>query len=178
MHAVAEEFPVYEVRRGWTSRTIVSASIVGPIIVAMAALFIITHTWLGLIAVAFFFTGLFGILDGGIRKPVALAMDERGITLTKTLARKPTLVLPWSELRAVWLMRQTRSYNTIGFATTSAPDEPRRFYPMINWALDIDRVAEILARYAPNVTIENRLPAPKKAGGEAPEMSGPPSVAP
>jgi hypothetical protein len=39
---------------------------------------------------------------------------------------------------------------------------------MINWALDIDRVAEILARYAPNVTIENRLPAPEKAGGEAP----------
>lgn len=177
MPAVTEEFPVYEVRRGWTTRIIVASAIVGPIAVGLAVFYVIIQTWLGLIVPAFFLIGLLGVLDGGIRKPVVLAMDERGITYTKTLARKPTLVLPWSELRAIWL-RQRGSSHIIGFITTSAPDEPRRFHPMTNWAVDVDRVAEILARYAPNATIDNRLPAPKKAGGEAPEMSGPPTVQP
>lgn len=166
MHAVAEEFPIYEVRRGWTKRIIVGAAIVVPIIVGLAVLYVVIQTWLGLIFPAFLFIGLLGILDGGIRKPVALTMDERGITYTKTFARKPTLVLPWSELRAIWL-RQRGSSHIIGFTTTSAPDEPRRFHPMTNWAVDVDRVAEILARYAPNVIIDSRLPALKKAGSAA-----------
>lgn len=176
MHVVTQEFAVYEARRGWTSYTILSTAIAGPILLVLAALFVITHIWVGLLALAFFLRGLLGIVDGGIRKPVALRMDERGITLTKNLARKPTVVVPWPELRAVWLQRQSRRINSIGVTTTSLPDKPRRTFSMVNWQVDVDRVAEILARYAPTATINNELSGPDNDSGHAPEMSGPPST--
>lgn len=155
MGVVPEQFPVYEERRGWTTRNIVTLVIMCALDAALAALFAITGGWIGMFFVAFLLIGLIAVLDGGIRKPVALRMDENGIALTKSAARKPTQRVPWSELRAVWLVRHTRRVNTIGVVTESAPDEPRRYFPMIDWHVDIDRLAEILACYAPGATIRN-----------------------
>lgn len=156
MHTVMEEYPVYEERRGWTSQTILSASIMGPIAVALAVWFAVGHQWFGLFLPAFFLFGVLGMLDGGIRKPVALRMDERGIRLTKGLARKAVVFVPWAELHAVWLMPRTRRFDAFGVSTRSAPDAPLRTFAMVNWQADFVRVAELLARYAPAVPINNR----------------------
>jgi hypothetical protein len=178
MRCVSKEFPVYEVRRSWTSRTILSVSVMGPIVMALVVVFVLLHVWLGLPFVALLICGLLGIVDGGLRKPVALRMDDRGITLTKALARTPTLVVPWPELRAIWLVRPNR-FDAIGVTTTSAPDQPGRFFPMINWQVDMDRIKEILARYAPTAFVDDRLPRPKNASDDVPDVSGPqPTVQP
>jgi hypothetical protein len=155
---VADETPVYEERRRWTGRTIRAVAFVSLIDVALAALFVISGGWFGLIFVALLLVGLLAALDGGIRKPVALRMDEHGVSVTKSIARKPTVFVPWSQLRGVWLVRQSRRIHGFGVATDAAPDEPRRYFPMIDWHVDVDRLVETVARYAPAAIIRNELP--------------------
>jgi hypothetical protein len=111
--------------------------------------------------VAFLLLGLTAVADGGIRKPVALRVDERGITLTKSIARKPTMFVPWAELRAIWIVRQNRRVYGFGVTTESVPDEPRRYFPMHDWNVDSDRLAEALAHYAPHAIIRSELPRPR-----------------
>ena len=156
---MADEPPVYEERRGWTGRTIRAVAFVGLLDAALATLFVITRGWLGVVFVALLLLGAIIALDGGIRKPVALRMDEHGVTLTKSTARKPTIFVPWNQLRGVWLVRQSRRMHGFGVTTDAAPDEPRRYFPMIDWHVDVDRLTETLARYAPQATIRNELPA-------------------
>src|SRR5947209_4520693 len=126
MDAVSEQALVYEERRGWTARNAATLVIMCVLDAALAALFAITGNWIGMCFLAFLLIGLTAVVDGGLRKPVALRIDEHGIALTKSTARKPTQLVPWSELRAIWLVRHTRRVNTIGVVTNPGPDEPRR----------------------------------------------------
>ncbi|HEY4017866.1 MAG TPA: hypothetical protein VGM75_04225 [Pseudonocardiaceae bacterium] len=158
---MADELPVYEERRGWTGRTVRGLVFVSVLDLALAALFAIARGWLGLIFVALLLLGLIVLVDGGVRKPVALRVDEHGITLTKSTARKPTMFVPWPELRAVWVVRQNRGTYSFGLTTESAPDEPRRYFPMLDWHVDSARLTETVARYAPDATIRNELPRPR-----------------
>jgi hypothetical protein len=154
---VPDETPVYEERRSWTGRSVRALVFVALLDVALAVLFAITGGWLGMLFVAFLVLGLIAVVDGGIRKPVALRMDEHGVALTRTTARKPTIFVPWAELRAVWLVRQNRGTYGLGVITHSAPDAPHRYFPMLDWHVDIDRLTETVARYAPTVTIRSEL---------------------
>lgn len=153
---MSNDFPVYEVRRGWTPQTIRSVAIVGPILIALAVLFVITHQWIGLIAAVFLLSGLLRIVVGGIRKPVALRMDEHGIALSKSFASTPTVFVPWAELHTVWIVWRSRRFNALGVSTTSAPDQPRQTFGMIDWHVDLARITELLAHYAPTATICDR----------------------
>lgn len=161
MGVVPEQLPVYEERRGWTARAIRGLAIVVALDVALAVLFGIEHGWLGMIFVAILLLAGVVVIDGGIRKPVALRMDQHGVTLTKSTARKPTLFVPWTELREVWIVRQNRGTYGFGVTTDSAPDEPRRYFPILDWHVDVDRVAETVARYAPDTTVRSELPSPR-----------------
>lgn len=154
---VPDETPVYEERRGWTARSVRAMVFVGLLDVALGVLFAITGGVLGIPFVAILLLGLIAVIDGGIRKPVALRMDEHGVALTKSTGRKPTIFVPWAELRAVWLVRQNRGTYGLGVITHSAPDEPRRYFPMLDWKVDIDRLTETVARYAPSATIRSEL---------------------
>jgi hypothetical protein len=158
---VPEQLPVYQERRGWTARTIRALVIVVVVDLALAVLFAIAHGWLGMIFAAILLLGSIVVIDGGVRKPVALRVDENGIALTKSTARKPTVFVRWPELRAVWVVRQNRGTYAFGVTTEAAPDEPRRYFPMLDWHVDIDRLAETVARYAPTATIRNELPRRK-----------------
>lgn len=158
---MADKLPVYEERRGWTARTIRAVAFVSLLDVALAALFVIARGWLGIVFVMLLLLVLVTALDGGIRKPVALRMDEHGVTLTKSTARKPTMFVPWAQLRGVWLVRQSRRMHGFGVTTDSAPDEPRRYFPMIDWHVDVEQLTETVARYAPGATIRNELPRVK-----------------
>ncbi len=157
MAVVSEQSPVYEERRGWTTRNVVTLVIMCLLDAALAVLFGISGGWIGMFFVAFLLAGLVAVVDGGVRKPVALRMDEHGIALTKSTARKPTVLVPWSELHAVWLVRHTRRVNTIGVVTESGPEEPRRYFPMIDWHVDVDRLTETVACYAPEATIHKMI---------------------
>ncbi|HEV3361067.1 MAG TPA: hypothetical protein VG247_29960 [Pseudonocardiaceae bacterium] len=154
---MSEQSPVYEERRGWTTRNVVTLVIMCLLDVALAVLFGISGGWIGMFFVAFLLAGLVAVVDGGVRKPVALRMDEHGIALTKSTARKPTVLVPWSELHAVWLVRHTRRVDTIGVVTESGPEEPRRYFPMIDWHVDVDRLTETVACYAPKATIRKMI---------------------
>lgn len=156
---VVDELPVYEERRGWTARTIRAVAFVSLLDVALATLFVLARGWLGIVFVALLLLALITALDGAIRKPVALRMDQHGVTLTRSTARKPTMFVPWGQLREVWLVRQSRRMHGFGVITECAPHEPRRYFPMIDWHVDVERLTETLARYAPNATIRNELPA-------------------
>lgn len=158
---VSAESPVYEERRGWTGRTVRALVFVGLLDLALAALFVLAHGWFGMLFVAFLLLGLVAVVDGGVRKPVALRMDELGITLTKSTARKPTMFVPWAELRAIWIVRQNRRVYGFGVTTESVHDEPRRYFPMHDWNVDSDRLTESVARYAPDATIRSELPRPR-----------------
>lgn len=137
---MADEIPVYEQRRGWTARTIRAVAFVSLLDVALAGLFVLARGWLGIVFVGLLLLGLITALDGGIRKPVALRMDEHGVTLTKSTARKPTMFVPWAQLRGVWLVRRSHRMHGFGAPTQAAPDEPRPYFPMIDWHVDVDRL--------------------------------------
>jgi hypothetical protein len=158
---VPEQPPVYQERRGWTERTVRTWIIFLVIDVTLGVLFAIAGGWLGLIFVVIMLLGSVVVIDGGIRKPVALRVDENGITLTKSTARKPTVFVAWPEVRSVWVVRQNRGTYAFGVTTDTSPVEPPRYFPMLDWHVDIDRLTETVAHHAPDATIRNELPRPR-----------------
>ena len=169
---MSAELPVYEVRRGWTSRNVSAAVFAGLLDAALVALIVVTHDWFGLPLLVFFTYGLVRTVSVGIRKPVVLRADERGIALIKSFRRKPKIFVPWSELDQVWVIAWTRSVDAVGLSTTSAPRKPRYTFAMFDWSADFDRLAELMARYAPTATFSHQ-PSHYAGGGDEGKKSDP-----
>lgn len=137
----------------------------------MIVVIVVTHAWLLIPFAAFFGIALAALSYGAATHALALRVDERGISLTKTSApgrtREPVLV-PWPETHAVVLAKSPRNRRLDALYVVTQSDEmpggatlgdlpPRisngRFVPLTNWSVEFDRLSEAVRAHAPTVAV-------------------------